>query len=351
MAEPVRIPAEVERDDRVLANLTARQLAIVAVTAAVLYGGWVATRAVLPALVYAVIAVPIGVAVTAVALGSRDGIGLDRLLLAAIKQRLAPRRLVASSDTSGSPAPDWLTAHESTDAETVGDLRLPAEDVSDAGVVDLGADGIAAIAAVTTVNFALRTPTEQETLVATFARLLHSLTSPVQILIRAERLDLSGQIIDLRETAGGLPHPALETAALEHAGFLTELAEQSDLLRRQVLLVLREPLHGPDLAPRTTTISNHRRANRASHGGVSGPESPAYRAAELRLARRLTETGQLLAPAGLAVVVLDAGQATAVLAAACNPDHLIAPRAGLAGADEVITTAASDDDLDEEWAA
>jgi hypothetical protein len=58
--------------------------------------------------------------------------------------------------------------------------------------------------------------------------------------------------------------------------------------------------------------------------------------------RRLTEAIDLLAPAGITVTALDAGQATAVLAAACNPDSLIPPSAGLAGADEVITTASAE---------
>ena len=96
--------------------------------------------------------------------------------------------------------------------------------------------------ACSTVNFALRTPSEQEALVACFGRYLHALSAPVQILIRTHRLDLSGQIAALRERAGSLPHPALETAALEHADYLDQLTSGSDLLRRQVLLVLREPV-------------------------------------------------------------------------------------------------------------
>ncbi len=55
--------------------------------------------------------------------------------------------------------------------------------------------------------------------------------------------------------------------------------------------------------------------------------------------RRLGEAVELLSPSGIVVTPLDAGQATAVLAAACNPDALIPPTAGLAGSDEVITTA------------
>src|SRR5262249_31704190 len=75
------------------------------------------------------------------------------------------------------------------------------------------------------------------------ARYLLSLTAPVQILIRAERLQLSEQITALREHAASLPHPALEAAAREHADYLAHLADGYDLLRRQVLLVLRAPAH------------------------------------------------------------------------------------------------------------
>jgi hypothetical protein len=63
------------------------------------------------------------------------------------------------------------------------------------------------------------------------------------------------------------------------------------------------------------------------------------RAAEARLVRRLGEAVELLSPSGITVTPLDAGQATAVLAAACNPDSLIPPSSRLAGAEEVITTA------------
>ncbi len=68
------------------------------------------------------------------------------------------------------------------------------------------------------------------------------------------------------------------------------------------------------------------------------------RAAEARLVRRLGEAVELLSPSGIVVTPLDAGQATAVLAAACNPDSVIPPNSGLAGSDEVITTAP-----DESW--
>ena len=245
----VRIPADVDMADKVVGPLTARQLAILAVAGLVLYAGWTATRAFVPLPVFLAVAIPVGVSAAVIALGQRDGISMDRLLVAAIGQRIRPRHQVAAPE-GVRPAPRWLTAQAvaTTASRTTGTgkgrhaearkdtvaasgqispsaLRLPAEAVTDTGVVDLGTDGLAVVAVASTVNFALRTPSEQEALVASFGRYLHSLTAPVQVLVRTERLDLSGQIAELRARAGGLPHPALEAAALEHTDYLVQLGE------------------------------------------------------------------------------------------------------------------------------
>jgi hypothetical protein len=369
----VRIPADVDMRDRVLGPLTARQLAILGVTGLVLYAAWAATRAFLPIPVFLALAIPVASCAAILALGQRDGISMDRMLVAAIRQRVAPRHRVSAPE-GVRPAPAWLTSQTAATSTGRGGrngkgkgtapmreeispsaLRLPAEAITDTGVVDLGTDGLAVVAVASTVNFALRTPSEQEALVGSFGRYLHSLTAPVQILVRTERLDLSGQITELLARAGGLPHPALEAAAVEHADYLAQLGEQTDLLRRQVLLVLREPmgatgaptdgLGGPSpLAVLTALARGKRRANTAT-GGVS---AAVRRAAESRLVRRLGEAVELLAPAGIVVTPLDAGQATAVLASACNPDTFLPPSAGLAGADEVITTSGGGSDLSDD---
>jgi len=375
----VRIPADIDMRDRVLGPLTARQLAILGVTGLVLYAAWAATRAFLPIPVFFALAIPVAASAAMLALGQRDGISMDRMLLAAIRQRVAPRHRVSAPE-GVRPAPAWLT-NQTTATTSTGRggrnvrgkgtapvreeispsaLRLPAEAITDTGsavgVVDLGADGLAVVAVASTVNFALRTPSEQEALVASFGRYLHSLTAPVQILVRTERLDLSGQISELLARAGGLPHPALEAAAVEHADYLAQLGEQTDLLRRQVLLVLREPigataaptdgLGGPSPLSVLTALARGKRRTNTDTGRVS---AGVRRATESRLVRRLGEAVELLAPAGIVVTPLDAGQATAVLASACNPDTYLPPSAGLAGADEVITTTGgsdlSDDDL------
>lgn len=335
MTQPTAtIPADVERDDRLVANLTARQLAITTGAAVTLYGMWAATRSVLPLPLFLTLAVPVGVTAAAVALGQRDGISLDRFLLAAIRHWLTPRRRVDAPEGVITP-PQWLTRHARRDGPrrgkgAVAPLELPATGVGETGVIDLGPDGCAAVARCSPVNFALRTAEEQDALMAAFGRYLNSLTAPAQILIRVERLDLTEHIARLREDAPSLPHPALERAALSHADFLTDLGHDTDLLYRDVLLVLREPS--------AATPTPGRRPRRTRSGA-----DPHRHAVDARLARRLSEAASLLAPAGITVTPLDTTQATEVLAAACNPHNVWRPAAPLAGPGEVITTASTTD--------
>ncbi|MGQ0576852.1 MAG: PrgI family protein [Pseudonocardia sp.] len=369
MNSSARIPADVDMPDQVMGPLTARQLTILAATALLLYLTWDLTRPFLPAPLFGVAAVPIAVFAVTLALGRRDGVNLDRMLIAAIRQRVGPRHLVTAPD-SMHEAPDWLTAHTSTPGTSgsagvrsgrpfaPGALRLPARSVQDpgndasgagvgVGVVDLGSDGLAVIAVASTVNFALRTPAEQESLVATFGRYLHSLTAPVQILVRTHRLDLTGQIRELRARAADLPHPALDAAAREHAEFLAHLARHTDLLRRQVLLVLREPvgpataadgLGGPTPGAVLASLLRRRRAGSGRAGGAGARQTgdPARRAAQARLVRRLGEAVDLLAPAGIVVTPLDADRAAAVLTAACNPASTRPPTPEMTRPDDVI---------------
>ena len=363
MTSPVRIPADVEMSDRVLGSLTARQLGVLSVTGLALYAVWTLTRSFLPVAAFVAVAAPVMAAAAVLALGKRDGVSMDKLALAAIRQRTSPRRY-ATGLHEAAPTPAWLAdTVQRHNAGTVGGpvstaSPLPARGVTrtggsaDVGVVDLGSDGLAAVAAATTVNFALRTPDEQDGLVALFSRYLHSLTAPVQILARTHRLDLTDQISDLRDAAPTLPHPALRAAALDHADFLDDLAHHANLLRRQILLVIREPIP-PGTATPTPSVGGpglrgwFQRAtgkNLAGNEAEAAVTSSARRAAEARLVRRLFEAVELLTPAGITITPLTAEQAVAVLRSACNPDSLLPPTAPIAPPGHVITAATTPPD-------
>ncbi len=282
----VRIPADVDREDQILAGLTARQLALLAVPAAVLWAAYFASRHLVPLPVFAALAVPIGVAVLTLALGRRDGLSADRLLLAAVGQARRPHRLVPAP--GGVPAlPRWAPAAQRAGEQPPAPLRLPVHGLGADGVIDLGSGGAVLICRASTVSFALRTQLEQQALVAAFARYLNSLPASIQILIRSEPVDLTAIIAGLRQAAGGLPHPGLEAAAREHADFLAGLGADRDLLTRQVLLVLSDP---------------------KNDAGAAG-----------RLRRRAADAAAGLGAAGITITALDGAAAAVVLAGAADP--------------------------------
>jgi hypothetical protein len=293
-----RIPADVDREDRLLAGLTARQLAILGMAAVALWFVYATVGRFVPPPVFAGLAAPVALAAAALALGRRDGLGADRLALAALRLARSPRRLVP--DGEGADAPAWVAARTGSPPAP---LRLPARDIDEGGMLDLGSDGAALVCAASSLNFGLRTEAEQLALVGAFGRFLNSQRDPLQVLVRAERVDLRAAVADLAERAGALPHPALEGCAREHAGFLADLSARRDVLRRQVLVVFREP--------------------RAGEAAASG------------LARRAEEARASLAAAGVTLRTLEGDEARAALARAADPEAPPGPEHVGAAADVV----------------
>ncbi|MGH9075733.1 MAG: PrgI family protein [Acidimicrobiales bacterium] len=311
----VRIPADVERPDKLLAGLTARQLAILGVAAVILWAGYAATRHLVPAAVYGAVAIPLGAVAAMLALGRVEGVAADRWVSAAWRHHRSPRRLVPAPDGVPGP-PAYLGVSPGPQPAP---LRLPVAGVAGDGLVDLGPDGLAVICRASAVTFSLRTPVEQEGLVAGFARWLNSLDKPAEVLVRAEPVDLTPQVDALLEAAPGLPHPALESAARGHARFLADLAERRDLLRREVFVVLRQP------------PQSHSAGHSAGNDAAS------------RLHRRAAEATAALGGAGVTLTALEGPQASTCLARALDPAGERRPAgldgAALHGTDEPVTLA------------
>ena len=301
----VQITADVDRPDKILLGLTARQLAILAVPALGLWAAYAAARHHVPLVLFAALGAPVVLGALVLALGRRDGLGLDRLFVMALRQARAPRRAVPAPE-GVAPAPAWAGADRTGLDRTrpPAPLHLAPQAIGDDGTVDLGADGVALVAEAQTVSFSLRTPAEQHALVVAFGRYLNSLAAPIQVVVHSQPVDLAARVTALRAQAGGLPHPALEAAALAHAAFLEDLAASRDLLCRRVLVVLRDPAGGPD--------------------------------APGRLRRRATDAAASLGAAGIVLQVLDTTAATAAVQGALDPWALPRPP-GLAPPGALIT--------------
>ncbi|MEU2615672.1 PrgI family protein [Micromonospora sp. NPDC007271] len=294
-----RMPADVDAPDKVLYGLTFRQLAILAVTALVFYGTWRGLHDLMPPLVLVAAGVLAGGMVFGVAVGRRDGRPLDVWLAAAVRHARAPRALTTTDTTSQTP--DWVQTPTSR-VMLPAPLTLPADAIDDGGQIHLGGARAAMVAA-TNVNLALRTPNEQAALVEVFGRWLNSLSTPTQIVVSAQPVDLHSAARTLAQTAAQLPHPALADAAADHARFLDDLAQRRDPLRRQVLIVTRT--------------------------------SPGERG-EHAARQRAETTVRALSGLGVTTRALDGAAVTAALAAAADPYRPPRP-GGLAAPDTVIT--------------
>ncbi|WP_203919930.1 PrgI family protein [Rugosimonospora africana] len=279
-----RIAADIEAPDKVFYQLTARQVAVLSAGAAAGYLVFRTTSRLLPLpLVLALVCPVIGAAI-AVAVARRDGLPMDAWLWAALRFRRAPARAAAACQ-SLARVPQWAPA--TTGAQPAPSvLRLPATAIADNGVIDLGDGAATALVAATTINVGLRTAAEQAAAAGAYARWLNSLTGPVQIVVSAQRVDLTGHAQRVADGAQTLPHPALADAAVDYAQFLLEVSQQ------------RDPLW------RTVTIACTASGDRGSAGEAL---------------RRAEHTAGALAALGCQTRVLDGQTATAVLTAATDP--------------------------------
>jgi hypothetical protein len=295
----VRVPADVDMADRIFAGLTARQFVILGGHGTLLLLLYIGVGEKVPLPVFGAVAVPIALVGLLWATTSPEGTTWERIGLAALRHFHMPRRRVLAPEGIQA-TPDWLFGAD----ESVATLEIPVQDATRDGHVDLATDGVAAICRASSLNFALRSEAEQRGLVEGFARLLNALDAPVQFLVRSNRADLRAVVDALEERAGGLPHPALEEAAQEHAAFLGHLASMRDVLQRQVLVCFREPSGSPQ-------------------------ESMS------RLDHRVEEAAALLRGMGIRLTRLEGEEATDLLARASDPEATPPPRGAAGGTERV----------------
>ena len=288
-----RVPADVDAPDKILYGLTFRQLAILAVAAVIFYAAWRSLHTIVPVPVLLGGGLILGGLAFGLVVGRRDGLSLDRWLLHAVMHSRAPKALSTGDTTT--KAPDWVQTPQQRVALPA-PLKLPAQAIDDDGQITLGTSsqsGRAAMVAATSVNLGLRTADEQAALIDTYGRWLNSLNTPTQIVVSAQPVDLASHARTLAARARHQPHPALEAACADHAGFLEDLAARRDPLRRQVLIVTR--------------------TSPAEAGGHAAR-------------RRADDTARALSGLGVTIRALDGAAATAALAAAADPYH--PPRPG-----------------------
>src|SRR5919201_806650 len=206
MLERVRLPADIELEDRLAFGLTARQLLLLGATAIAAYGAYALAASLVPLPVAVSAAAPLALAGSLLALGRLESLPAPLRSLPA-SQALAP-------------------------------LELPVRAIRRSGLVELEGSSFCLLLRASGTGFVLRSEEEQAALVEAFGRFLNALAEPIEIIVRSEPVELAPLLARLQEQASALPVPALAAAAQGHLRFLAELAAREGVRRREILLVL-----------------------------------------------------------------------------------------------------------------
>jgi hypothetical protein len=278
---PIKLPADVELEDRLAFGFTGKQLALLAATAISAYGAFLLLAPLLPTPLAAAASLLVAVGGVFLALVRHDGLSGDQLALALARFALTPKRQVLAPDGLPSPLPG------SPRQPRLAPLDIPIRRVLANGLVELASGGYCRLLNAQGASFELRSADEQAAFVSVFARFLNALADAVQINIQSEQASLRPHADQIANTAAERT-PGLHEAALDHAHFLRSLGHTQPLQRRRIVLVLRSRERHVDLA-------------------------------EIALARLATEAIELLRGAQVALRPLDGEQAAALLAHTLDP--------------------------------
>lgn len=109
---------------------------------------------------------------------------------------------------------------------------IPIEDIAD-DMIYLKDGGVTLVLSTSAVNFGLLFDTEQMGIIDAFARLLNSLSFPIQIVIHSKRLDISSYLHTLDQAISAQPNPLLKNISLSFRRFVESIIKEKNVLDKQ----------------------------------------------------------------------------------------------------------------------
>lgn len=109
---------------------------------------------------------------------------------------------------------------------------IPIEDITDS-LVYLKDGSVTLVLSTSAVNFGLLFETEQIGIIDAFARLLNSLSFPIQIVIHSKRLDVSSYLYTLDKAINTQPNLLLKNMSLNFRRFVESIIKEKNVLDKQ----------------------------------------------------------------------------------------------------------------------
>lgn len=106
------------------------------------------------------------------------------------------------------------------------------------GVVVLKDGSLRQVLMTSSVNFALKSGSEQDAIIYAYQRFLNSLTFPVQILVQSRRLDLEYYLEKLQKRADEQSVELVKLQILEYAEFIKRLISVTNIMDKRFFVVV-----------------------------------------------------------------------------------------------------------------
>jgi len=88
------------------------------------------------------------------------------------------------------------------------------------------------------INFLLKSTEEQDSIIISFQRFLNSLSFPIQILVRSNKLDIDWYIEKLKSKAVNQQNSLLQNQTYEYIEYLKKLIEVAQIMRKDFYIIV-----------------------------------------------------------------------------------------------------------------
>lgn len=116
-------------------------------------------------------------------------------------------------------------------------LYLQVAEIHDDTVV-LKSSGLRAVLDVGSVNFSLKSESEQNAIIGSYQEFLNVLDFPVQILIRSHKLDVDGYLESMVAIARQQPDPLMKEQTYNYVNFIASLVRNQAIMEKKFYVVV-----------------------------------------------------------------------------------------------------------------
>lgn len=115
---------------------------------------------------------------------------------------------------------------------TATQLYLPISEIRDDTIV-LKNGGVRAILETSSINFNLKSETEQDAIIYSYQSFLNSLEFPIQIVVHSRRLEIDNYIQKLKQIQEQQNNHLLKNQTAEYIEYITRLVEYADIMEKK----------------------------------------------------------------------------------------------------------------------